>query len=109
MAQDGSQDAPRGPISGPRRLQVAGEPPKEGPQEANTFQKQMENMHVVFSRLFASDGFRGLQMSPRGPKRAPREAEGSPKTAPRAPTSAPRAAQEDPKTFLLSFSGGDGN
>ena len=95
MAQDGSQDAPRGPISGPRRLQVAREPPKEAPQEANTFQKQMKNMYFVFSRLFASDGFRGLQMAPRGPKRAPREAQ-----------ERPRAPQELSKRGLRGDLGG---
>ena len=94
VAQDGFQYAPRGPKTGPTRLQVATEPPKEAPQEAKAFQKPTKIMFFCFLAILLPMAIQGLKMAPRWPKRAPREAQESPKTALRAPKSAPRRVQE---------------
>ena len=81
MHQDCSQDAPRGPKTSPRRLQVATEPPTEAPQEAKVFQNLKKNNELCILAFLFSLAFRGLKTAPRGQKTAPRELQVGPKSS----------------------------
>eukprot|EP00959_Pyramimonas_sp_CCMP1952_P344435 7214041-Pyramimonas_sp.AAC.1 len=96
MPQDGSHDAPRGPKTAPRRLQMAKELPQEAPKRPKSFQnlRTITALGVLaFSHPMA---IRGLRMAPRWPKRDPKALPRIPTAFPEGPKRRPGGAQEAP-------------
>ena len=97
---------PRALKTGPGRLQVPSEPPKEALKMPNAFKNIVFFFNVFLnSRLFASDGFLRPQD---GSKMAQEGFNGRPRRVPRRPLTRPRPPKSVPNRPQEAHSGSDG-
>eukprot|EP00959_Pyramimonas_sp_CCMP1952_P145398 3043923-Pyramimonas_sp.AAC.1 len=71
MAQDDSEDAPRGPKAAPRRLQGASGRSNDASNKPGSFNVRKNIDEVRLLAIPIPIVFRGFKLAPRWPKRAP--------------------------------------